>query len=70
MSKYVFMIATAIIASSGAIAIPTHAEAGGAQAKTLTPPTAGKRRIVQPKALAISEFSSSSPSKSKSKPNR
>jgi len=71
MSKHLSMIiATAMIASSGAIAFPTHVEAGGAQAKTLTPSTVGKRRIVQPSPLAISEFSSSSPTKRKSKPNR
>jgi hypothetical protein len=73
MSKHLAMIAAAaIIACSGTIAIPTHVAAGGAQAKTLTPPTAGKRRTVLPNALAISEFSSSSAikGKSKSKPNR
>ena len=49
-----------------------RAEAGGAQAKTLTPPAVGKRRIVVPSPLAISDFSSSSAirSKSKSKPGR
>lgn len=71
MSKHVFIIAAAVvIASSGAIAFPTHVEAGGAQAKTLPPPAAGKRRILQPSPLAITDFSSSSPTKSKSKPNR
>jgi hypothetical protein len=60
--------ALTIVSTGGLFA--SRAEAGGAQAKTLTPPTVGKRRPVVP-PLAISDFSSSSaPTKSKSKPNR
>lgn len=70
MGKSVVIFAAFTILCTGLLT--SRAEAGGAQAKTLTPPAVGKRRVVVPSPLAISDFSSSSAvrSKSKSKPGR
>ena len=70
MHKTLVAIAAALTILSAVGLFINRAEAGGAQAKTLTPSTVGKRRLVAPSPLAITDFSSSSAVRSKSKPNR
>jgi len=72
MRKSLVTITAALTISFAGGLFTGRAEAGGAQAKTLTPPAVGKRRLVVPSPLAISDFSSSSaiPGKRKSKAGR